>query len=390
MGSISRTVRLAAALLAAALTALAALPAIAPGAARSGQRSEIVGGTDATDPGWAPLAYVTTDVGGDHAIACSGTVVAPGAVLTAAHCVTRRDGTPYDPGAVTVVTGRRDLRDGAGRLHGAVQVLVHPAFDAAGVRFDAALIGLDSAAETPAIALAAGDPAAGTVGLVAGWGTIDGAGGVSSMLRSTATTVVANSACARRLGGFDAATMLCAIDGAQLLGSVCHGDSGGPLAQRRGDGSLIQIGITSWGTDGCDPRIPQVFTRMSAIGGWLAATVPGIAAPQAAPSDGTVVDDAAASAGSGDGSVPVATGHARSGAASRPAVARRVAPRPKTCPARAARGAARGARGAPGAARPSARTAAARRARRRPARSTRCARRATARKRKTAAARKHN
>lgn len=142
---------------------------------------------------------MTTDVGGDHAIACSGTVVAPGAVLTAAHCVTRRDGTPYDPGAVTVVTGRPDLRGGAGgQLHGAVQVLVHPAFDVVGVRFDAAPIGLDFAAAAPAIALAAGDPVAGTVARVAGWGTIDGAGSVSGVLRSTATTVVANSACARR------------------------------------------------------------------------------------------------------------------------------------------------------------------------------------------------
>lgn len=52
--------------------------------------------------------------------------------------------------------------------------------------------------------------------------------------------------------------------------SVCHGDSGGPLATA--DGSAL-IGLTSFGSrKGCEQGKPQAFTRVSSYLEWIEET----------------------------------------------------------------------------------------------------------------------
>ena len=36
----------------------------------------------------------------------------------------------------------------------------------------------------------------------------------------------------------------------------CHGDSGGPIFMRNGDGEPIQVGVTSWGTGCAEANYP--------------------------------------------------------------------------------------------------------------------------------------
>ena len=58
---------------------------------------------------------------------CGGTVIAPYAVLTAAHCVVDDSGVPSPPAAQVVLTGKSDLLAASGGQHLAVrQIVVAP------------------------------------------------------------------------------------------------------------------------------------------------------------------------------------------------------------------------------------------------------------------------
>lgn len=258
-------------------------------AAPRGQAS-VVGGIPAQPGPLSSVAFVTSQTGADSAMACSGTVVAPTVVLTAAHCVVdAATGNPRAASGIAVSVGRVERADTSGGQDlSAADVRVHPAYDARAIRSDAALIFLSAAAAVAPVPLASPAEAAlaapGARAAFAGWGAISGsARDASSRLLTTTTTLLADDACRRLLGGdFDAAVTLCAVDGPGFASSTCRGDSGGPLLLQRGDGAWVQAGITSWGSLGCDPRVPQAFTRVSAISDWVAgqlATAPAVAAP---------------------------------------------------------------------------------------------------------------
>ncbi|MDO8210905.1 trypsin-like serine protease [Conexibacter sp. CPCC 206217] len=255
----------------------------------------VVGGTDAAPGSWPFAAYVLADFS-DGAHACTGSVVGPGAILTAAHCVVDQDsGAVVAPDAVMAVTGRRDLGDASsGTIHDVLAVHVHPGYDVESRRDDAALLALATASPAPSIALVApADDAltgAGTAAAFAGWGTTSGSGTQTpSMLQTATTTLQSDTTCRRRLTGFDAATMLCATD-TRTTSSVCRGDSGGPLVVASADGSWVQAGITSWGSSTCSPRQPQAFARVSAISDWVARLLPSLTPPPPAVPDPVVPD----------------------------------------------------------------------------------------------------
>src|SRR5205085_11700851 len=109
------------------LLALAMVAALAPSAAalaRPEARASIIGGETAA-PGTWPWAAFVADFQGDQATVCTGTVVAPRVVLTAAHCVT--DATVDD---YRVVTGSLDWTDESARQTShVVQTATFPSWD---------------------------------------------------------------------------------------------------------------------------------------------------------------------------------------------------------------------------------------------------------------------
>jgi secreted trypsin-like serine protease len=265
--------------------------------ARSGNhppkaRATVVGGTPAAAGVLSSVVFITSQTGPTSAMACSGTVLAPTVVLTAAHCLVDDTTATVRPAeGVAVSSGRLD-RALPGEDVGAERLIVHPAYDPGAIRPDAALIVLSAPVPAAPVALASAADGAlaapGAPALFAGWGTTDGRSSeASSRLLQTGTTVLADDICRRLLGAdFDAAVTLCAVDAGRFAASTCRGDSGGPLLLARGDGALVQAGITSWGSLGCDPRVPQAFTRVSAISGWVAGQLAAISAaapPEAAP-----------------------------------------------------------------------------------------------------------
>ncbi len=241
----------------------------------------ISGGTlPTTVQAW--LAYVKSDSDGS----CTGTLIAPRAILTAAHCVTDpRPTTPApkggvvhglwdkrDPSGFRVSLGRTDVSDAsaASDRHVVAGVVVHPDYkygyeysakgDLIGsgpLQHDIAILLLrDPRARASSADLATSDPHAGDRLEALGYGLVDGQI-VQKASRGSLITV--NLPC-------QANPAICGtgVKGVQLE----SGDSGGPWFRQ----SQI-VGVTSVAAGG--PRMrPASATGVAAEGAWIRESLP--------------------------------------------------------------------------------------------------------------------
>ncbi|HEV7561987.1 MAG TPA: serine protease [Solirubrobacterales bacterium] len=277
-----------------ALLALALVGASAPtGASAASAKASIIGGHAASIAELPYLAYIE----GEDAVtpyACTGTVVAPRVILTAGHCVEDLEsGTIAPAEGFAVATGVSDLNQVTKANVSLVsQALVFPGFKPSKLQGDAGLLILATPTSAPPIALASapdsGLLAAGTPLTLAGWGLTSPKAKQGPAQLQAGTTVVQDSASCRQQTRryypfYSAALQLCAIDHPGDKVSGCFGDSGGPAIATRADGSPVEVGIISTGGPGCNPHLPNVFTRVdqvvSWVGAWVAAVEAGAPAP---------------------------------------------------------------------------------------------------------------
>lgn len=277
-------------LLAAAAALLALAPAALAGpAAHDGApdaAAMIVGGSPVSDGSW-PSIVALVPAGGSPELStfCGGTLIAPTVVLTAAHCVIDASGAVKPAASLEAVVGAEDLLAPADRITVAA-VRVHPGYRVEGDAPDAALLELSRPAPVAVAAYAASaaqDPDLERAGAIAGWGEEgEDTALYPTRLVAAPVTIFSAARCREMLGAaFHVGGALCA---GRPSGGVdtCSGDSGGPL--RDADGLLV--GVTSWGVGCGRPGLPGVYTRISAISGWIARTLSGpgaSAAPVAAP-----------------------------------------------------------------------------------------------------------
>jgi secreted trypsin-like serine protease len=280
--------------------ALCATATAAPAGAQHPPKAaaSIVGGQDASIDDWPSIAYLLAGWDGDgngtieSAASCTGTVIAPKWIITAAHCAYRPDGQGID--AMVTVTGVADLNDDTAEAIRADKLVVDPEWDPQTLLGDAMLVHLASSSSRPAMKLADAKHSYvhdRSIPDAAGWGTVDEDSTIGTdVLQEAMLAIQKPEICAAFAEGFDATTQTCA--GTPNTSGACHGDSGGPLIVfDKETGAPRLWGLTSYGPQlglgmkPCDLRSPAVFSWVPGFAGFIADTTGIGAVPDPPPVD---------------------------------------------------------------------------------------------------------
>lgn len=277
------------------LALLLSLPAVA--SAQGGAQASVIGGRAATIEEFPSLAYIEAREG-RSGFACTGTVVAPRVVLTAAHCLEDLErGRFTSAGNYAVATGvttpGKALRENVFRV---VETHVFPGFNPGDLRGDAGILVLDRPTTATPIALAgpadAGLYTGGASVQLAGWGlTRPNARDGADSLRATSMVVQSPSFCKQKTRRyypeFSVSQQLCTLDVPSKKSGGCYGDSGGPIIGVRADGVPVELGVVSTGGPFCSTKLPNIYTRADYISTWvaewIAAVETGAPRPKIAP-----------------------------------------------------------------------------------------------------------
>jgi len=281
--------RAAASLLSCTLLACERPPSATTEAAVSQRGAPIVGGD--LETGWSGVGALTVVLPLDGYLGafCTATLVAPSWVLTAAHCVTRRDGPDLDPAFLRFLVGT-DARPASadGPIDGALYALdlirVHPEYDRITLANDLALLHLATpASDVDAYTLHAphSDDLAitGQDALYVGFGATEGVDESGAGLKRSAMV---------RVTRVSATSITSAFAGS----GTCFGDSGGPVLFDFQDTWRL-VGVSSAGVY-CDPahnpscppdpcHTQSIATRVDPHADWIAEVI-------AAPLDGCEED----------------------------------------------------------------------------------------------------
>ena len=223
--------------------------------------ARVVGGSNAP-PGLADWAASVQTPYGSHV--CSGTLIDPQVVQTAAHCATM----PGD----RIVVGRVDLRTDAGQVRKVVQARVPSRYSSVDKGWDVALLVLAEPVEgIEHVQLPEeGQSFDGLRATIFGWGAIKEGGPAHPVLQMAEVPLWPREECLAAYL-YMPETAFCA--GYQEGGiDTCQGDSGGPIAVLLSSG-WVTLGGTSYGAGCARPGAPGVYfdgTRSETLG-WIRA-----------------------------------------------------------------------------------------------------------------------
>jgi hypothetical protein len=185
----------------------------------------IVNGADCSTDG-APVVLLNLREGGQPAAACSGTVIAPRAILTAAHCL-----QPPVDGVLVFL--------GSGPQQTASSFAAHPAWrESNPSAFDVGIVLMPAdIGRTAKPLLLSRDARVGETAVISGWGKDSSQ--IAATLRAGVATVTAITSLALQTTFTSTAS------------SVCQGDSGGPLLIQEGGGWAVAGVISANSTLAC-------------------------------------------------------------------------------------------------------------------------------------------
>jgi trypsin len=266
-------------LLTLAIVALALLLPATAAAAEPTAHASIVNGHGATVEELPSLAYIEAHQG-KTGFSCTGTVVAPRVILTAAHCIEDLERGGFTPApqyavATGTTTPSKALWQNVFKV---LETHVYPGFDPGGLQGDAGVLILDRPTAAPPIAMAGSADAAlyagGAPVQLAGWG-VTGANAKKApeSLQATSMIVQKPAVCTQKTRrdrpNYSPAMQMCTLDTPTKKSGGCFGDSGGPGIGVRPDGTPVELGVISTGGPFCSTKLPNVLTRVDVISGWV-------------------------------------------------------------------------------------------------------------------------
>eukprot|EP00438_Fugacium_kawagutii_P015652 Skav229949 [mRNA] locus=scaffold2665:176073:177371:- [translate_table: standard] len=239
-------------------------------------KTRIVHGQDADECVWRWQVSLSTP----RDQFCGGSLIAPGWVLTAAHCVADIRGA-CAVRALRIHAGSRMRLPGAAGsevTRHAKRIFVHPLYSQNVQHdYDFAIIQLDKAMPSNqcigTICLPHQDERAGTQCNITGWGTLKQFGEAPKVLQEAAVTLLPDSECEqnyRESTEVITGSMLCAsgLDAKKRVVDSCQGDSGGPLSCQE-KGKFVLRGVTSWGQGCGSPNFPGVYGKVQSVMSWI-------------------------------------------------------------------------------------------------------------------------
>ena len=276
------------------------LATLAVGLGAAAPAHAIVGGNDASPGEYPYVAHILID----RSFQCTGTLVTPTHVVTAAHCSSIVPGGVANvpigqPGQLIELsigahrTPSASLTggyDSDGEEHVAKSVSVATGWAGLGsVSSDAAVVELPTPSSKAPVKIASAEErslwAAGTLATISGFGVTESGGDQPEFLQEARVPITADEVTAEAypylvegvdpvFGGFEDRTQ---VGAGFPEGGVdtCQGDSGGPLLVPAGT-EMRLVGDTSYGNGCAEPGYPGVYGRVAdtTLREWIRSVAP--------------------------------------------------------------------------------------------------------------------